>query len=61
MALKLQPGQGAPEAAHLLLGDSRAVNEIEIVDGYAYVKGEAAGPPAKWAAEPPPLPPKATE
>lgn len=41
-----------------LFGDARATNEIDIVDGYAYVKGEALGPPAKWAGEPPHIPPQ---
>ncbi len=39
--------------AYRLLGDKRLVNEIEIVDGVARIRGEKAGPPAKWAAAPP--------
>jgi hypothetical protein len=55
MALKLKSGQTAEEAAAILLGDSRLVNEIHIEEGIAYIKGEKMGPPAKYAAEPPRL------
>ena len=39
-------------AAWELLGDKRLVNELQIVNGIAYVRGERMGPPAKWAAGP---------
>jgi hypothetical protein len=29
------------------------VNEIHVVNGIAYIRGERMGPPAKWAAKPP--------
>jgi hypothetical protein len=32
-------------------------NEIQIIAGKAYLDSEALGPPAKWAAAPPTLPP----
>ena len=38
--------------AWLLLGDRRLTNELQIVNGIAYIRGEKAGPPAKWAAAP---------
>ena len=56
MPYQLKPGEGPPQAAQALLGDSRMTNEIDVVDGKAYVKGEMAGPPAKWAGEPATLP-----
>ena len=40
-------------AAYKLLGDKRLVNEIEVVNGVAYIRGERSGPPARWAAAPP--------
>jgi hypothetical protein len=62
MAYKLQPGENATHAAMALFGDARAVNELDVIDGYAYVKGESHGPPTKWAAAPPSPPPvKASE
>ena len=56
MPYQLKQGEGPPQAALALLGDSRLINEIDVVDGKAYVKGESLGPPAKWAAAPPRLP-----
>ena len=50
MALKLEPHQTAEDAAHLLLGDRRLTNEVEVIGGYAYIKGERQGPAAKYAA-----------
>ena len=40
-------------AAWHLLGDKRLTNELQIVNGVAYIRGEKMGPPAKWAAAPP--------
>jgi hypothetical protein len=33
-------------------------NELQIINGIAYIRGEKAGPPAKWAAAPPQQEPK---
>ena len=52
MPYHLKSGQTAEEAAFLLLGDKRLVNELQIIHGIAYVRGEKLGPPAKWAAAP---------
>lgn len=48
----MQPGEMAADAAQIMLGDRRLTNEIEILHGIAYVRGEKHGPPAKWAADP---------
>lgn len=53
MSYKLLSGDTPADAAHVLLGDRRLVNEIHIIDGIAYLRNEKAGPPAKWAAAPP--------
>ncbi len=53
MSYRLQSGETPGDAAYRLLGDRRLVNELQIVSGIAYVRGERAGPPAKWAAAPP--------
>jgi hypothetical protein len=53
MSYRLRSGETKEMAARKLLGDSRLVNEIEIIDGVARIRGEKAGPPAKWAAAPP--------
>lgn len=53
MAYKLQSGETIEDAAQKILGDRRLVNEIHVIDGTAYLRGEKAGPPAKWAAAPP--------
>lgn len=53
MAIKLQSGDTPEKAAYLLLGDKRLVNEIHVVNGMAYVRGEKMGPPARWAGQPP--------
>jgi len=50
---KLKSGDTAERAAYELLGDKRLTNELHIVNGIAYVRGEKMGPPAKWAAAPP--------
>ena len=50
---KLKSGDSPEDAAHEMLGDSRLVNEIHIIDGVAYLRNEKMGPPAKWAAAPP--------
>lgn len=50
---KLKSGETPEDAAQELLGDRRLVNEIHLIDGTAYLRGEKAGPPAKWAAAPP--------
>jgi len=50
---KLKSGDTAERAAYELLGDKRLTNELHIVNGVAYVRGEKMGPPAKWAAAPP--------
>jgi hypothetical protein len=44
-----------------MLGDKRLTNEIQIINGVAYIRGEKAGPPAKWAAAPPPQQDKSAE
>lgn len=41
------------KAAWELLGDKRLVNELHVVNGIAYVRGEKMGPPARYAGEPP--------
>jgi hypothetical protein len=41
-----------------MLGDKRLTNELQIINGVAYIRGEKAGPPAKWAAAPPKQEPK---
>lgn len=53
MGYKLKSGEDAGDAAAELLGDRRLTNEIDIIDGTAYLKGEKQGPPAKWAGAPP--------
>ena len=50
MPYKLQSGDTPERAAFELLGDKRLTNELQIVNGVAYVRGERLGPPAKWAA-----------
>src|SRR6266705_2507451 len=55
VALKLKSGQTPQDAAWLLLGDRRLVNEIHSIGEHAYVRGERLGPPARWAASPPKL------
>ena len=52
MPYHLKSGETAEKAAWELLGDKRLVNELQIVNGIAYVRGERMGPPAKWAAGP---------
>jgi len=52
MPYELKSGDTAERAAYELLGDKRLTNELEIVNGIAYVRGEKAGPPARWAAGP---------
>lgn len=54
MGYKLKSGESEGDAAFELLGDRRLTNEIHVIDGTAYLRGEKAGPPAKWAAAPPP-------
>ena len=54
MAYKLKSGETPEDAARLLLGDSRLTNEIHIINGTAYIRGEKLGPPAKYAADPTP-------
>jgi len=53
MALKLQSGDSPEKAAWTLLGDKRLVNELSIVNGIAYVRGEKMGPPARYAGQAP--------
>jgi hypothetical protein len=53
MAFKLKSGQTAEEAAFRLLGDKRLTNELHIVNGTAYVRGEKLGPPARYAGQAP--------
>lgn len=55
MSYRLKTGETPEAAAAHLLGDSRLVNEIHLVEGVAYINGEKLGPPAKYAAEPPDL------
>jgi len=55
MSYKLKSGETPEDAAYELLGDRRLVNEIHVIDGTAFLRGEKAGPPAKWAAAPPKL------
>ncbi len=52
MSHRLTSGQTPEDVAWLLLGDRRLTNELQIVGGIAYIRGEKAGPPAKWAAAP---------
>ena len=58
VALKLQSGQTPEYAAWTLLGDKRLINEIEIHNGVAYVRGEKLGPPARYAGTAPRRPGK---
>lgn len=53
MSYKLNSGETLEDAAHAILGDRRLTNELHLIDGVAYLRGEKAGPPAKWAAAPP--------
>lgn len=53
MSLRLKSGQTAKDAAFILLGDHRLENDVQIINGVAYIRGERAGPPARWAAAPP--------
>ena len=53
MAYKLQSGETPADAAHKLLGDARLTNELQIINGIAYVRGEKAGPPTRYAGAPP--------
>lgn len=55
MSYKLRSGDKPEDAAYEMLGDKRLVNELHIINGVAYLRGEKAGPPAKWAAVPPKL------
>src|ERR1035437_513756 len=52
MSHQLKSGQTPEDAAYELLGDRRLTNEIHIIGGGAYVRGEKIGPPARWAADP---------
>jgi hypothetical protein len=54
MAYHLKSGETPEDAARELLGDGRLTNEIHIISGIAYIRGEKMGPPAKWAADPTP-------
>lgn len=58
MAYKLKSGQTPEDAAFLLLGDKRLTNELHIVNGVAYIRGERMGPPARYAGSAPRLPKK---
>jgi hypothetical protein len=49
----LKSGEDVSDAAFEMLGDRRLVNELHVVNGIAFLRGEKAGPPAKWAAAPP--------
>jgi len=53
MAYKLKGGETPEKAAFEVLGDKRLVNELNIVNGVAYVRGEKLGPPARYAGESP--------
>jgi len=48
----LKSGETAEKAAWELLGDKRLVNELHVVNGVAYVRGERMGPPARYAGQP---------
>jgi hypothetical protein len=50
MSYKLKSGQTPADAAFEILGDARLVNELHVVNGTAYLRGEHQGPPAKYAA-----------
>lgn len=52
MAYRLRAGESKEDAAQALLGDARLVNELDIIQGVAYVKGEKTGPPSSWGAKP---------
>jgi hypothetical protein len=53
MAYKLQAGETPADVAHKLLGDARLTNELHIVNGVAYIRGEKMGPPTRYAGAPP--------
>ena len=53
MSYRLKSGQTLGDAAWLLLGDRRLTNELHQVGDVVYLRGEKAGPPARWAAAPP--------
>lgn len=53
MSYKLKSGETIEDAAWELLGDRRLTNEIHLINGEAFLRGEKSGPPAKWAAAPP--------
>jgi hypothetical protein len=52
MSYRLKSGETLGDAAWLMLGDRRLTNELQAVGGVVYVRGERAGPPARWAAAP---------
>jgi len=52
MSYRLASGETPEDAAYKLLGDRRLSNELHIVQGVAFIKGEKMGPPTKWAAAP---------
>ena len=55
MSYRLKSGETASDVAWRLLGDRRLTNELQIVNGVAYVRGEKPGPPARWALDPNPV------
>jgi hypothetical protein len=53
VAYRLQSGDTPERAAFEMLGDKRLTNEINIVNGIAYVRGEKMGPPTRYQGEAP--------
>jgi hypothetical protein len=53
MPYHLKSGETPEKAAWELLGDKRLVNELHVVNGIAYVRGEKMGPPARYAGQAP--------